>query len=274
MTNDEFKKIDEAAAFILQRWDKTPRAGIILGSGLGDLTEEISEDVTIDYFDIPHFPQPTAAGHKGRLICGEIAGVNVAAMAGRCHLYEGHSADDIALPVQVMNRLGAELLMVSNASGGVNPNFKTGDVMVIEDHINLMHQWPKMTNKKLDSKTSLYDSSLVLTALEIARQNNFIAQRGTYVAVKGPNYETRAEYRLFRKIGGDVVGMSTVPEVLAAAASGMQVLALSVVTNVADPDALGKTDHEQVLSAAKQAAANLRTIVVATIRKEISRNAD
>jgi len=278
----------EASAAIRRRWDGLPRAGLILGTGLGNVASHIETDETIEYDAIPHFPCSTALSHRGCLVCGRLGGRPVVVMEGRWHYYEGHSIDRLTLPVYVMRALGVELLIVSNASGGLNPQFASGDVMVIQDHINLMftNETPRgnrLVSAPRGSSTEgqmqaaggqntgvfprprivcPYDPALIEQALAISRRENFAAHRGVYVAMTGPSYETRAEYRFLRKIGGDVVGMSTVPEALAAARCGIRTLALSTVTNVARPDNPQVVSAEEVVAAAEKAEPNLRKIVM------------
>jgi len=259
-------QISEAADYVRQRWTTTPRVGIILGTGLGNLADHINAELRLDYQAIPHFSQSTALGHKGQLVCGHLSGVPVVTMEGRFHLYEGYSARQITLPVRVMNELGIELLIISNASGGLNPNFNSGDVMVIEDHVNLMNDNPLIgiNNDQLGPRfpdmSSPYDPQLVELALSIARRENFMAHPGVYVGLNGPNYETRAEYRFLRGIG-DAVGMSTVPEVIVAAHTGLRVLALSTVTNMCYPDAPEKTEGNDIIAIASAVEPRLRSIV-------------
>lgn len=259
-----------AADFIREHWPHSARAGLILGSGLGGLANQIECEASLPYASISHFPQSTAIGHAGRLVCGRLAGVRVVAMEGRCHFYEGYSCDDVTFPVRVMHELGAPLLIVSNASGGVNPQLRSGDIVIMAEHISWMGRrlfagWLGAHNI---ATRAFYDEQLIERALEIARRENFSARRGVYVAVLGPNYETRTEYRCFRRIGGDVVGMSTVPEVLAAAQCGMRVLGLSVVTNVANPDALAKTSGQEVVDIAGRSEIKLRQIVLGVLAQE------
>jgi purine-nucleoside phosphorylase len=264
-------QIDEAAAEVRRHWSVTPRVGIILGTGLAGFTEEIQRDAVLPYEDIPHFPRATALGHKGQFVCGTVGGVPVVTMEGRFHLYEGYSLQQITLPVRVMKALGIELLIVSNASGGLNPNFAVGDILVIEDHINLMGANPLVgvnddrLGPRFPDMSAPYDRRLIRLAAEIARRENFAAHVGVYVALSGPCYETRAEYRFLRLIGGDVVGMSTAPEVIVAAHVGLPVLALSVVTNVCSPDLLTATDGHRVIDAARSAEPKMRQIVLGTL---------
>lgn len=265
-------KISAAADFIRGQWETAPRVGIILGSGLGHYARQVDADVSIDYGDIPNFPQSTAMGHQGQLVCGRVHAVSVMVMAGRFHRYEGYRQQQLTLPVRVMKELGIDTLIVSNASGGVNPQYRSGDIMVLDDHINLMFGNPLMglnddrLGPRFPDMCAPYDPQLIERALEIARQHNFTAHRGVYAALTGPTYETRAEYRMLRKLGADVVGMSTVPEVLVAVHSGLRILALSVVTNVCQPDTLDATDGQEVVDAAAAAEPRMTTIVNETLR--------
>ncbi len=269
-------QIAHAANEIRRRWDCRPSVGIILGTGLGSFTEEIVPEAVIGYDDIPHFVQSTAIGHKGQLVCGRVGGVPVVTMEGRFHLYEGYSPQQITLPVRVMSELGIELLLISNASGGLRPCFVAGDILVIDDHINLMGVNPLVgvNDERLGpcypDMSRPYDSALIRRALRVARRENFVAHQGVYVGVTGPNYETRAEYRFMRRIGGDVVGMSTVPEVIVAAHIGLRVLALSVVTNICLADAIAETDGDAVVAAARKAEAKMRAIVLGVLEDEFA----
>lgn len=260
-----------AAAAIQKHWPRCPELAIVLGTGLGHLASLIEAEATIPYAEIPGFPRCTALAHKGHFVAGQLGGVPIVAMQGRCHLYEGHSLAQVMLPTFVMRALGAKTLLLTNAAGAVNPRFKVGDVMVIEDHINMMFAGPAILPSpsrdgrdeglNLQSKTPCYCPRLLRRAQLLARRENLPLQTGVYVGVAGPNYETRAEYRFFRKIGGDAVGMSTVPEALAARACGLQVLALSTITNVARPDAPQIVDMHDVVSVAERAEPVVRQLV-------------
>jgi purine-nucleoside phosphorylase len=248
--------------------------GIILGTGLGSLAEQIETEAVLDYEDIPHFPRSTAISHTGQLVCGRLEGVTVAAMEGRFHAYEGYSHRQITFPVRVMKAMGADLLIVSNACGGMNPHHGKGDIVVIEDHINLMNGNPLIgvnddsLGPRFPDMIAPYDPELIEAALEIARRENFAAHKGVYVAVTGPNLETRAEYRFLRGIGADVVGMSTVPEVIAAVHAGMRALGLSIITDLCLPDALHPVDIDDILATAAKAEPNLRKIVLGILARE------
>ncbi len=256
-----------AASVVAARWSGTPRVGIILGSGLGQFVEQIDAEVCISYEDVPHFPRSTALAHRGQFVCGNLHGVPVIAMEGRCHAYEGYSFAEITLPVRVMHALGIQTLIVSNASGGMNPRYCKGDIVVIDDHINLMFGGPlagphyEAWGARFPDMSSPYDRALSDAALAIARQEDFAAHRGVYVAVKGPNLETRAEYRFLRLLGADVVGMSTVPEVIVAHQLGLRILGLATVTNVCLPDALPRASAHEIVDAAEGAEPKLRRII-------------
>ncbi len=260
-------QIDEATAAIRRHWNGSPRVGIILGTGLGHFTQEIVTESVLCYEHIPHFPRATALAHAGQFVCGRVAGVPVITMEGRFHLYEGYPLEQITLPVRVMKAMGISLLIVSNASGGLNPNYRAGDIVVLDDHINLMADNPLIgindegLGPRFPDMSRPYDRDLADQALGAARRENIVAHRGVYAALCGPCYETRAEYRFLRMIGADVVGMSTVPEVLVAAHAGLKVLALSAVTNVCRPDALGRVDGHSVVEAAQSAEPSMRKIV-------------
>ncbi len=267
-------QIDEAVDVIRKRWNERPKVGIILGTGLGGLTEQIRVAATFDYQTIPYFPRSTAISHTGQLVCGELEGATIVAMEGRFHAYEGWSQRQITFPVRVMKALGAEVLIVSNACGGMNPRYAHGDIVVIEDHINLMPGNPLIgvnddrLGPRFPDMSAPYDRKLIDRALEIARRENFAAHKGVYVAVTGPNLETRAEYRFLRIIGADVVGMSTVPEVLVAVHAGMRVLGLSIVTDMCLPDALEPADIRKIIAVAAEAEPKLRKIVLGVLAAE------
>ena len=267
-------QIQAAAATIRQQWQGKPRVGIILGTGIGPLAQQIETEASIDYDAIPHFLRSTATGHRGRLVCGTLAGVSVMAMEGRFHAYEGYSQQQITFPVRVMKALGAELLVVTNACGGMNPNFASGDVMLIDDHINLMGGNPLLginddqLGPRFPDMSRPYDPELIERALEIARRENFAAHKGVFVSVLGPNLETRAEYRFLRMIGADVVGMSTVPEVIVAVHCGMRVLGCSIVTDMCLPDTLKPVDVAEIIATANRAEPKLRKIILGILAQE------
>jgi purine-nucleoside phosphorylase len=269
-----FDQIEEAVASIRQRWEGTPKAGIILGTGLGSLVANIEVEAALDYEDIPHFPRSTAVSHAGRLICGRLNGMPVMAMEGRFHKYEGYTLKQITLPVRIMKRVGAELLVVSNACGGMNPHYSLGDIMVIEDHINLMGDNPLIginddrLGPRFPDMCEPYDRRLVRAALDIARREDIVAHQGVFVAVTGPCLETRAEYRFLRLIGADVVGMSTVPEVIVAAHCGLRVVGFSIVTDMCLPDALEPVDLDKIIATANAAEPKLTKLVMGVLAGE------
>ncbi len=271
---DLYDKINDAVAHIRSQWDKTPHAGIILGTGLGSLVEKIDVEASIDYGDIPHFPTSTVISHSGRLVCGMLEGLPVMAMEGRFHMYEGYALKQITLPVRVMKAMGAGLLMVSNACGGMNPYFRCGDLMVIEDHINLLGDNPLIgvnddrLGDRFPDMCEPYTQELVDAALEIARKEDIVAHKGVFVAVAGPNLETRAEYRFLRMIGADAVGMSTVPEVIVAVHEKMRVVGLSIVTDLCLPDALEPADVAKIIAVANDAEPRLTKLVTGLLARE------
>jgi purine-nucleoside phosphorylase len=267
-------QIDEAVLHIRDKWSGTPRVGVILGTGLGGLVEEIETEAALSYESIPHFPRSTSVSHAGNLVCGQLGGVPLVAMEGRFHAYEGYSHQQITFPVRIMKALGCELLIVSNACGGLNPQYRSGDIMIIEDHINLMNGNPligindEQLGPRFPDFCEPYDHELIDAAMEIARNENFAAHQGVYVAVTGPNLETRAEYRFLRTIGADVVGMSTVPEVLVAVHAGMRVLGLSIVTDLCFPECLKPANVEDIIAVANDAEPKLRQIVFGVLERE------
>ncbi len=265
------ERASAAADFIRQQWSATPELGIVLGTGSGQIADRIEVQCTFDYGEIPHFPRSTALGHRGRLVCGKLFGADVVAMQGRFHPYEGHAYHEIILPVPVFHELGIKRLFVTNAVGGVNPKFKSGELMVITSHLDLMLLTGQMYHhdgcaERLSFRTDrVYDAQLAQIALAVGRQNDFVVHTGSYAGLLGPNYETRAEYRMLRKIGGDVAGMSTIPEVSMAALYNIPTLAISVVTNVAKPDILEATSGQEVIDAALVAEPHLLAIVAALV---------
>jgi len=264
---DLYDKIEDARQVIRQHWSRTPQVAVVLGTGLGGLVGDIEVEATIEYGDIPHFPKSTATSHRGRLVCGLMSGVPVVAMEGRFHYYEGYPLKQITLPIRVFRALGAELLVLSNACGGLNPYFATGDIMVIEDQINLIGDNPLIginddrLGPRFPDMCEPYDQQWVDRAIAIARRHQIEAHKGVFVAVAGPNLETRAEYRFLRTIGADVVGMSTVPETIVAVHCGLRVVGLSVITDMCLPDALHPANVEEIIRVANEAEPKLRQIV-------------
>jgi len=258
---------------IRARWSGEAATAVILGTGLGDLADEVAAESIIPYREVPGFPHSTALAHKGRLVCGTLAGQPVVMLQGRCHLYEGYPLSAVTFPTRVLYALGIRTLIVTNAAGGINPQFSVGDVMLIDDHINFLWRAGGVSlpvaSQGPARRARYYDTALGQHALSLARRGNFPLHRGVYVAVTGPSYETRAEYRAFRRIGGDCVGMSTVPEVLTAAALGLRVLGLSTVTNVARPDAPQTVSAEEVVHVAATALPKVRAIVHGLLAAEL-----
>ena len=266
-------QIDAAVAAIRGRSDVQPEVAIILGTGLGALASEISVQASIPYHEIPNFPLSTVESHDGRLLLGTLGGKRVVAMQGRLHRYEGYTLQQIVLPVRVMYRLGAGTLIASNACGGMNPLWQAGDIMVMDDHINLLGENP-LVGPNLDElgvrfpdMSAAYDRELQSLAQQVALDMKFPLRRGVYVAVTGPNLETRAEYRMLRALGADVVGMSTVPEVIAARHLGMRVLGLSIITDECLPDALEEANIEKIIATAARAEPYLTQLVVGVLQR-------
>ncbi|TFH00773.1 MAG: purine-nucleoside phosphorylase [Calditrichales bacterium] len=267
------QRIDEVTAFIRTKTKLQPVVGIILGTGLGGLAKEIEAETTLSYEDIPHFPVSTVETHAGKLIFGKLGGKSVMAMQGRFHFYEGYSMKQITLPVRVMARLGVKTLLISNACGGMNPFFKRGDIMIIDDQINLLGDNP-LIGQNLDEfgprfpdMSEPYSKRLIKLTEGIALNQKIKLQKGVFVAVSGPNLETRAEYRFLRAIGADAVGMSTVPETIVAVHSGLEVLGLSVITDECFPDALEPVNVEEIIATANRAEPGLTLIMKNVIEK-------
>jgi purine-nucleoside phosphorylase len=262
-----FDQIQEAAAAIRAKWATPPKVGIILGTGLSALAEDIAADAMIRYEDIPYFPKSTVQSHTGQLVCGTLAGRTVVAMEGRFHFYEGYKLQQVTFPVRVMKALGCDTLIVSNACGGMNPQYAKGDIMVIEDHINLIGDNPligpndERLGDRFPDMSRVYDRDLMKLARTVAVEEHIAVQQGVYVAVAGPNLETRAEYRFLRTIGADVVGMSTVPEAIVAVHSKMKVLGFSAVTDMCLPDALEPVSLADILKTAADCEKKLRVLV-------------
>ncbi len=261
---------DQAVTLLRSRCDIVPDTAIILGSGLGGLADQISCSAVIPFGDVPGLAQSTAAGHRGEWILGTLFDRPVIAMAGRLHRYEGWSDDEVVFPVLVMAALGATRLIVSNAAGGVNPKLQVGDIVILRDHIHWMggvFRSPALQSLTSGSqqpprrRAEVYDREMSTAAMNAAVAGRFNAYHGTYLATLGPNYETRSEYRMMRKIGVDVVGMSTVPEVLAGAALGMRILGISMVSNVANPDQAIRANHTEVLEAGRAAEGKMEQVI-------------
>ncbi len=262
-----FEKILETVDFIKSKTDGfKPEIGIVLGSGLGGLVNVMDVQYTIPFAEVPNFPISTVKGHKGQLVFGTISGRKVVAMQGRFHYYEGYSTSLITFPIRVIKYLGAKLLVLSNASGGINPSFRVSDIMFITDHINLLPN-PLIGNNderigtRFPDMSDAYDHRLIVLADDVAKKLDIHIQHGVYVADSGPSYETPAEYRYYRIIGGDCVGMSTVPEVIVARHCGLTVFAVSVITDLGGQEIPVEVTHEEVLNAANVAEPKMTAII-------------
>ena len=261
------KTIEATADYISKRIKARPEVGIILGSGLGGLVNEIKVEQEIPYQEIPHFPQSTVEGHKGQLIFGELGGKKILAMQGRFHYYEGYSMQEVTFPVRVMHKLGIRYLFVSNASGGLNPDFKVGDIVLITDHINMFPEHP-LRGKNEDSlgprfpdMSEAYQHDLLRKARAIALKKGIAVKEGVYVGVQGPTFETPSEYKMFRILGGDAVGMSTVPEVIVARHMNMSVFGISIITDSGVPGEIVEISHEEVQQVAMRSEPNMTLIM-------------
>lgn len=268
-----YDQIKATAEFISRKTQFKPEIGIVLGTGLGGLVSEIAIEHTLSYADIPNFPLSTVEGHSGQLILGRIGGKNVVAMKGRFHFYEGYSAQEVVFPIRVMKLLGCTHLFVSNASGGVNPGFEIGDLMIINDHINMLPGHPligrNMTEfgPRFPDMSEAYDKELIGKAKAIAAANSIKVQEGVYLVLSGPTFETPAEYRMVRVLGADTVGMSTVPEVIAARHAGMKCFGISIITDLGVPGKIVEVTHEEVQHVAAQAEKKMTLIIKELISK-------
>ena len=266
------EKIQETADFIRSKVQVLPKTGIILGTGLGNLVTQITDKLEIPYETIPNFPVSTVEGHSGKLIFGKLGQVDVLAMQGRFHFYEGYDMKQVTFPVRVMKALGIENLMVSNAAGGMNAGFEIGDLMIITDHINVFPEHPlhgknyKELGVRFPDMSEAYDKEFIAKAKAIAKRNNIRVVEGVYVGTQGPTFETPSEYKYFKIIGGDAVGMSTVPEVIVAKHQGMDCFCLSIITDLGGPDISFAVSHEEVLEAANKAMPNVIKIVKGLVK--------
>jgi purine-nucleoside phosphorylase len=259
------EKIKETVAYIAERITNRPHIGIILGSGIGELANEIDAEIKIPYDSIPNFPVSTVSGHDGQLIFGKLNGVDIVAMQGRFHYYEGYNMQEVTMPIRVMKLLGIEFLFVSNASGGVNPNFEVGDIMFITDHINLMPN--PLIGENIDDHgprfvdmSEAYDKQILSSAKRIARHSGIHYQTGVYAAVSGPTYETPAEYKYIHILGADAVGMSTVPEVIVARHMRLPVFAVSVISDLGVTGKIIEISHKEVIQAVSKVTPKLITL--------------
>ena len=262
-----FEQIGEAASAVRTKWDGEPTVGIVLGTGLGHFAEEIADRTDIRYEDIPYFPRSTAPSHKGQFVCGTLGGKRVVAMEGRFHAYEGYTMRQLTFPVRVMKALGCEVLIATNACGGMNPQYARGDLMLIEDHINLLGDNPLIgpnddrLGERFPDMCFAYDRALLALGRKVARKHQIPVQQGVYVAVAGPNLETRAEYRFLRALGADVVGMSTVPEVIVGVHSKMRNFGVSIVTDMCLADSLQPVSLPEILETARAAEPHMRSLI-------------
>jgi len=270
MQNLNLQKLKETVAFIQSKTDMKPSAGIILGSGLGGLKDEVEASLELPYEEIPNFPVSTVKGHGGKLIFGKLGGKDVVMLAGRFHFYEGYPMQEVTFPVRVMGLLGAELLMVSNAAGGMHQDFAVGDLMIIRDHINMFPEHPlrgqndESIGPRFPDMTEPYELDLIAKAHELAKKHTLPVHEGVYVGLQGPTFETKAEYHWLHTIGADAVGMSTVPEVIVAKHMGMKVFGMSCITDLGIREEMNTITHEEVLEAANNAAP-----IMAAIFKEL-----
>lgn len=267
-----YEKIKQTAEWLKQRMTTKPEIAIILGSGLGQLASQITDFYEFDYKDIPNFPISTVEGHAGKLIFGKLGGIDIMAMDGRFHYYEGYTMKEVTLPERVMYELGIKTLFVSNASGGMNPSFKIGDLMVIVDHINFFPEHPLHgknypTGPRFPDMHEAYDHDLIALADKIASEKDIELKHGVYVGVQGPTFETPAEYRMYHILGGDAVGMSTVPEVIVARHCGIKVFGISIITDLGGFDKPVEVNHTEVQKAANDAQPKMTTLITEMIKR-------
>lgn len=262
-----WEQVQETVSFIKAKTNFTPEYGVILGSGLGSFTDDIQIEFTLPYTEIPNFPVSTVQGHKGALVFGTIGTKKVVAMQGRFHFYEGYSMKEVTFPVRVMKYLGVKKLIVSNASGGVNSNYKVGDIVLIKDHVNMMPEHPlrgkndERFGPRFVNMSEPYSKNMILKAKELAGNLNIKVQDGVYLGLQGPTFETLAEYKMVKNIGADCVGMSTVPEVIVARHMELETFGLSVITDMGDEDSIETISHDEVLEAAKSAEPKVRILI-------------
>ncbi|MDR3706408.1 MAG: purine-nucleoside phosphorylase [Paludibacteraceae bacterium] len=267
------EKIKQTADYLKKKLPVIPETGIILGTGLGELATQITDKTEIPYSTIPNFPLSTVEGHSGKLIIGKLGKKDVFAMQGRFHYYEGYDMKDVTFPVRVMAALGVKTLLLSNAAGGVNPNFEIGDIMIINDHINRFPEHPlrgKNHNElgvRFPDMSEAYSKELIVKAKQIAKENKIKVQEGVYVGTQGPTFETPAEYKFFHIIGGDAVGMSTVPEVIVANHAGLKCFAISIITDLGVPGKIVEVTHEEV----QQIANNVQPLMTLIMKELINR---
>ena len=262
-----WEQVQETVSYIKEKTNFIPEYGVILGSGLGSFTDDIKIEFTLPYSEIPNFPISTVQGHKGALVFGTIGDKKVVAMQGRFHYYEGYSMKEVTFPVRVMKYIGVEKVIVSNASGGVNPSYKVGDIVIINDHINFMPEHPlRGTNDerfgpRFVNMSEPYSKNMIFKAKELARNLNIEVQDGVYLGLQGPTFETLSEYRMVKILGADCVGMSTVPEVIVARHMDMECFGISVITDMGDEDNIESVNHAEVLIAAEKAEPSVRKLI-------------
>ena len=262
-----WNQVQETVSYIKSKTNFAPEYGVILGSGLGSFTDDILIEFTLPYSEIPNFPVSTVEGHKGALVFGTIGTKKVVAMQGRFHFYEGYSMKEVTFPVRVMKFLGIEKIIVSNASGGVNPNYKVGSIVIIKDHINMMPEHPlrgkndERFGPRFVNMSEPYSKSMIVKAKELAQNLNIEVQDGIYLGLQGPTFETLSEYRMVKILGADCVGMSTVPEIIVARHMDMECFGISVITDMGDEDNIEEVNHEEVLKAAVKAEPFVRKLI-------------
>ena len=262
-----WEEVQQTVSYIKERIDFTPEYGVILGSGLGSFTDEMHVKFTLPYNEIPNFPVSTVQGHKGALVFGTIGDKKVVAMQGRFHFYEGYSMTEVTFPVRVMKFLGVEKLVVSNASGGVNPSYKVGSVVMITDHINMTPEHPlrgkndERFGPRFVNMSEPYSRKMIAKATELAKELNIEVHKGIYLGLQGPTFETLAEYKMVKILGADCVGMSTVPEVIVARHMDLETFGISVITDMGNEESIGTISHDEVLEAAKKAEPKVRSLI-------------
>ena len=262
-----WEQVQETVSYIKNKINFTPEYGVILGSGLGSFTEEINVEYTLPYNEIPNFPVSTVQGHKGALVFGTIGAKKVVAMQGRFHFYEGYSMTEVTFPVRVMKFLGVEKLVVSNASGGVNPTYKVGSIVMITDHINMTPEHPlrgkndERFGPRFVNMSEPYSRKMIAKTTELAKNLNIEVHEGIYLGLQGPTFETLAEYKMVKILGADCVGMSTVPEVIVARHMDLETFGISVITDMGNEESIGTISHDEVLEAAKSAEPKVRSLI-------------
>ena len=262
-----WEEVQDTVSYIQEKINFTPEYGVILGSGLGSFTDEMKVAHTLPYHEIPNFPVSTVQGHKGALVFGTIGDKKVVAMQGRFHFYEGYSMTEVTFPVRVMKFLGVEKLVVSNASGGVNPSYKVGSIVMITDHINMTPEHPlrgkndERFGPRFVNMSEPYSRKMIAKATEIAQELNVEVHEGIYLGLQGPTFETLAEYKMVKILGADCVGMSTVPEVIVARHMDLETFGISVITDMGNEESIGTISHDEVLEAAKEAEPKVRSLI-------------